>query len=104
MTRHPTILAFAYLGLATVWQIALFDVLPNVGMGGLAITYLVWPLIALSAIGLWFALRKSVEKQSALFVLACTLMLVGCLAIHPQDSQTSLPDRMKRLVAAFAAL
>ncbi len=102
MTRRPTILAFAYLGLATVWQIAQFDVLPNVGMGGLAITYLVWPLIALSAIGLWFALRRYVEQQSTFVVLASVLMLVGCLALHPQDSQTSLPDKMKRMVAAFA--
>ena len=104
MTHRPTILALVFLGLAVLWQIVLFGVLPNVGMGGLAIIYLVWPLIALSAIGLWFAMRKSVEKQSALFVLACTLMLVGCLALHPQDSQTSLPDKMKRLVAAFATL
>ena len=104
MKHRPTILALAYLGLATLWQIVLFDVLSNVGMGGLAIMYLVWPLIALSAIGLWFALRKYVEQQSTLLVLASVLMLAGCRALHPQDSQTSLPDKMKRLVAAVATL
>lgn len=101
-TWRPTILAIAYLVLATFWQIVLFAVLPNVGMGGLAIVYFVWPLIALSAIGLWFALRKYVEQQSTLFVLVSVLMLIGSLALHPQDSQTSLQDKMKRLVVVFA--
>ena len=100
----PTNLTLAYLALAGLWQLALFKALPNVGMGGLAVMYLVWPLLVLTAAGLWFVMRKYPTRKTLLFVLTTLLMLAGSLAVHPQDSQINLADKLKRLVEQLAAV
>ena len=99
---RPTTLALAYLGLAAVWQVVLWNALPNAGMGGLAIVYLVGPLLVLSAIGLWFISRKTADGRTVIFVLASMLMLVGSLAVHPQDSQTGFLNKLGRILQYIA--
>ena len=97
MSRAAT-LALTYLGLVALCQVMLWSALPNVGMGGLAIVYLVWPILALSALVLWCILRKTANGQTMIFAAASTLMLVGSLAAHPQDGQASVPQKLERIL------
>ena len=64
---RPAAFALACLGIAVLWQVLLWKALPNVGMHGLAAMYLVWPLLALSAICLWFVLKRVVDCRPAIF-------------------------------------
>ena len=92
--HRPLPLSLVYLGLAVLWQAVLWGAMPNVGMGGLAITYLLWPLLALSALCLWFLLKGVTKGQTAIFLAALTLMLTTTVALHPQDSQLSLTQKL----------
>lgn len=90
-------LTFAYFALALLWQAVLWTALPNVGMGGLAVLTILWPLIGLSAICLWFALRHSSRYRSAIFILAIAAMLLVSLWSHPQDSPLGLGQKLAAL-------
>ena len=79
----PTILTLVYLGLAALWQYILWTVWPNVGMGGLAIVYIVWPLLLFSGVVLWLLLKRFFEQSAAIFALASTAMLLVTLSMHP---------------------
>lgn len=79
----PTILTLVYLGLAVLWQYILWTVWPNVGMGGLAIVYIVWPILLFSGIVLWSLLKRYLAKSEAIFALASTAMLLVTLSMHP---------------------
>lgn len=92
--RKPTILTLAYIAIAALWQAALWSAMPNVGMGGMAITYIVWPCLALSAICLWLTLRAVTKGRTAIFTTAFTLMLSGTLALHPQDSPLGFTEKL----------
>jgi hypothetical protein len=82
MTR-PTILTLAYLGIAAFWQYILWTLWPNVGMGGLAIVYLVWPSLAVSAGLVWFAIRHSQNQSARTFWAITCVMLIMTYALHP---------------------
>ncbi len=79
----PTNLTLVYLGLAALWQYILWTVWPNVGMGGLAIVYIVWPLLLFSGIVLWLLLKRFLAQSEAIFALASTAMLLVTLMMHP---------------------
>ena len=72
----------------------LWGAMPNVGMGGQAITYLIWPLLALSALCLSFLLRAMTKGQTGIFFATLTLMLATTVALHPQDSQLSFTQKL----------
>lgn len=94
MLGRATALTLAYLAIAVVWQVVLWRALPNVGMGGLAIAYVFWPLLVLSALCLWFALKKAGRNTAVLFFSVTFAMLLGMLALHPQDSQISFAQKL----------
>ena len=79
----PTILTLAYLGVAILWQYILWTLWPNVGMGGLAIVYIVWPLLLFSGLVLWVLLKRYLAKSDKIFALASTAMLLGTYSMHP---------------------
>ncbi len=94
MRRRPTPLSIAYLGIAALWQAVLWNAMPNVGMGGMAIIYVVWPFLALSTLCLWFVLRAVAKGRTAIFVTALALMLLATVELHPQDSQLSFAQKL----------
>ena len=79
----PTILTLAYLGIAAIWQYFLWTVWPNVGMGGLGIIYIVWPLLLCSGLVLWVLFKRYLAKSDTLFALATTAMLLCTYSMHP---------------------
>lgn len=95
---RSTVLVVIYACLAALWQMALWSALPNVGMGGIAVTYIIWPFLAVSAIGLWFGLRSTDKGKLPIFASALVAMLVGTLLIHPQDSRTDGAAKLDALV------
>ncbi|MDJ0637622.1 MAG: hypothetical protein QNJ20_02210 [Paracoccaceae bacterium] len=60
----------------------------------MAIIYLIWPLLALSALCLWFLLKGLTKGRTAIFFAALTLMLAATVALHPQDSQLSFTQKL----------
>ncbi|MBO9448218.1 hypothetical protein [Ruegeria sp. R14_0] len=81
---QPAILALAYLGLSIIWQVVLWMALPNVGMGGLAVIWIVWPLLGVSALGLWMLLRVVEQRKTAVFWGASAAILILTTLVHPQ--------------------
>lgn len=102
--RQPTILTLMFLGLLVLWQAVLWWVMPDVGMGGMAIIYIIWPLLALSALCLWFLLRTVTKGRTTYFVMAVTVMLVSTLALHPQDSPLSFSQKLRTVTYSFLAI
>ena len=96
---RATILALCYAGLTVAWQTLLWMALPNVGMGALAIVYLVWPALAISAIGLWLLLKRAGGSAMLVFALGCAVMILGTTLLHPQDSQTGFMDKIRAILA-----
>ncbi|KNG92108.1 hypothetical protein [Pseudaestuariivita atlantica] len=73
--------------------------------GGLAIAYLVWPLLALSVPGLWYLLR--LVDRGRTFVFGCaTLVMMGVTwLIHPSTdriAELSAP-RLPQVAASVPA-
>ena len=76
------ILTCAYLAIAILWQVVLWRLWPNPGMGSLGVFYIVWPLLALSGLGLWHILDG--PAPGLRFCIATAAMLALTLVLHPQ--------------------
>ena len=101
--RRSILLSLAYVVVAVVWQALLWGAMPNVGMGGLAVMGLVWPLLGLSVLCLWLLLRTATNGRTAIFVSALLLMLAASVALHPQDSQLGFAQKLGAVCLYFQA-
>ncbi|MEL6619072.1 MAG: hypothetical protein AAFY39_09850 [Pseudomonadota bacterium] len=96
--KQRAVLVSMYFGMAMLWQIVLWTALPNVGMGGLAVVWIVWPLLALSGIGVWFLLKSAGPHAVIIFGASVVAMLVATLIAHPQDGMVGLAGKLQALL------
>lgn len=99
--RQPILFPLSFLGLAALWQALLWSAMPNIGMGGMAVIFVVWPFLALSAVCLWFPLTALEKGRVAVFVSSLVFMLVGTIALHPQDSHLGFAEKLGTLSQFF---
>ena len=96
------VLVLAYLGIAALWQWVLWTALPNVGMGGLAVVWIIWPLLVMSGVGLWFLVARSGRLAVPVFAAVTVAMMVVTLVLHPQDDVTSVRGKIAVIVSRGA--
>ncbi len=97
--RQATILALCYALLAAAWQYVLWNALPNVGMGGLAVLYFVWPMLVAWSIGLWFLLRAVGKARIGVFLASCAAMVLVTTILHPQDSSLGVKAKFEAILS-----
>ncbi|QFT78519.1 hypothetical protein [Erythrobacter sp. THAF29] len=97
--RQATFLALCFALLAAAWQCVLWSALPNVGMGGLAIIYFVWPMLVAWSIGLWCLLRAAGKGAMSVFVASCAAMILVTTMLHPQDSSLGIKAKIEAILS-----
>lgn len=95
--NSPAILTIFYAVAIAAFQAALLHVLPPTGMGSIGLTYIVWPLLAVSTVALFYLLCRIGTYRWWCLLASIALMAVLSVWLHPQDSQTSFDQKMNAL-------
>lgn len=93
----PLTLAGIYALAVALLQVVLVQSMPKTGMGAMAMTYMVWPLLAASVIGLYFLLKHFRRGRSAVFIAALIVSVIASVWAHPQDSGLTFIEKLQSI-------
>lgn len=94
---QPILLTCIYAAVIAALQNALIAAMPNTGMGGMALPYIVLPLLALSVVGIYLFLRRSKKMRVAILIGATLVAGLVSISIYPQDSNLPMSEKFQKI-------